>query len=363
MRLISCLAVVLGACATVGAAGPLEPASEQSDGPGIAWKDGQTTISAEKAVIELSNRLQLRWTQDWPEEGSAAGSFRIRRAKTKLEGWVYDERFSFGLQLNWADSGEPLEDAYLDWDLTGSGLFRLKLGQYKVPFGRQQLTSSGSQQFVDRSIVSSQYAKGRDVGLSLHGQTAGGKLSWGAGLFNGSGRNVTSNPDGRYQVNARIQLAPNGDPKYSESDFESRDRPLYAIAAQVHHNDDGVGEARLRRSIYGADAVFKFRGFSLFGEAFFEEREPEGAPSFESSGVAVQAGYLFAERRFEVAGRYATWDPSDEVAGDRRNEVGAALGYYYNKHKFKVQADLRVVEDEASGESDTQLRVQTQFVF
>jgi hypothetical protein len=348
-------------CAATAAAEGVGSAPQ--DGIEVTWREGKTSISSEEVLIQLSNRLQLRWTQDWPEDGIASGSFRIRRAKTKLDGWLYEKRFAFGLQLNWAAADNPLEDAFLDWDVTERGRLRVKLGQFKAPFGRQELTSSGSQQFVDRSIVSSRFAEGRDIGLTLHGQSGGGTLSWAAGVFNGSGRNVASNPDGRYQVVARVQVAPSGDPGYSESDFESGERPLWAVAAQVHHDDDGLGDDRLRRTIYGADAVFKFRGLSLFCEAFFEEREPAGATASKSNGVALQAGYLLARRRIEVAGRYATWDPSEAVSGDRRDEVGAALGYFYDEHRLKLQADLRVVEDEATGASDTQLRVQTQLVF
>ena len=85
-------------------------------------------------------------------------SFRIRRAKFKLEGWFYKPTLEFELQLNWPDVNNTppsqfLEDANIDWDLSKkkNKAFRLRFGQFKAPFGRQQLTSSGAQQFVDRA--------------------------------------------------------------------------------------------------------------------------------------------------------------------------------------------------------------------
>ena len=42
--------------------------------------------------------------------------------------------------------------------------FRVKFGQFKAPFGRQQLTSSGAQQFVDRAIQDARYNDARETG-------------------------------------------------------------------------------------------------------------------------------------------------------------------------------------------------------
>ena len=123
-------------------------------------------------------------------------SFRIRRAKFKLEGWFWippearhlrtQPKLSYELQLNWAAvaavSGQPanvgalLEDANIAWDPKGKGAFRVVFGQDKVPFGRQQLTSSGNQQFVDRSLVSDFYERGRETGVSVQGAVWSNKL-------------------------------------------------------------------------------------------------------------------------------------------------------------------------------------------
>jgi len=329
----------------------------------VNWKNGKTSIETPNALLQISNRVQLRWTQDWPETDDATGSFRVRRAKTKLEGWIYEKRFMYALQLNWADRDNVLEDALIDWDFTGNGLVRATLGQFKVPFGRQELTSSGKQQFVDRAIVSRQFAHGRDVGLRIHGETSAGRLSWAAGIFNGSGRDAVVNTDGKYEFDARVQFAPNGDPGYSESDFESKDRPLYSVAGQYHHNDVGRNEERVKRSTYGFDGVFKFHGVSAFAEAFFSDVTLNTNPALVSNGFTVQLGYLFPGRRFEVAGRYSWWDPSDDTDGNDRRELGGAVSYFRNEHNLKFQADLLRVEGGVLELDDTLLRFQTQFIF
>ena len=73
------------------------------------------------------------------------------------------------------------------------------LGQGKVLFGRQQLTSSGSQQFVDRSdLTEDEFVPSRSQGIALIGKSAEKKFEYNVGVYNDfSGRNASSNSDNR----------------------------------------------------------------------------------------------------------------------------------------------------------------------
>ena len=127
-------------------------------------RDGKTRFTlGDNFYMEMSNRVEPRFTYEMPDDsvrsrdgpgGDSKGSFRIRRAKFKLEGWFY--RPSFELQLNWPDVNNTPPGEFRGrlhrLDVSKKKAFRLKFGQFKAPFGRQQLTSSGAQQFVDRAI-------------------------------------------------------------------------------------------------------------------------------------------------------------------------------------------------------------------
>ena len=132
-------------------------------------------------------------------KGDSRGSFRIRRAKFKLEGWAMKPWLTYEFQLNipavsGSNAGAILEDASIDVDVTkGKNKFRVKFGQFKPAFGHQEMTSSGSQSFVDRSEVSNTYARGRETGLALWGTTANNKLEWRAGISNGNSVTRTTN--------------------------------------------------------------------------------------------------------------------------------------------------------------------------
>ncbi|MBI2215264.1 MAG: hypothetical protein HYU52_16565 [Acidobacteria bacterium] len=331
----------------------------------FAWKDGKTTFESDKAALAISNRVQVRWTEEMPETGDDKGSFRIRRAKTKFEGWFYSKNLTYELQTNWADTASSLEDANINYDFFGTKGLMLKAGQFKVPFGRQELTSSGSQQFVDRSLVSGEFAKGRDAGVQLWGMALNNTIDWRIGAFNGAGRNKSSNDNTEYQYNARVTWQPFGDVKYSESDFESKDKPLFALALQWEDNDmhgatSGNDNAR---EIMGGDVVFKYKGLSVFAETFYRDNDFETGADTESEGVHYQIGYLFPNRKFELAARFAQYDPNVDVLNDAQTEKGIAGSWYWNKHSYKLQGDYRQVENNKTKQTNDELRVQLQFIF
>jgi len=353
----------------------------------VSWKDGKTTIATDKAQMSISTRIQARFTQELPDDsiklfpgadgGDGRGSFRIRRAKFKLEGWFYKKELTYEFQINFMDasSAQPtrmVEDAWINWDVSKKKQFQVKFGQFKVPFGRQELTSSGSQQFVDRSDVSNRYARGRETGIQIWGGFLKDKAEWRVGAFNGNSRSQTANDNDKYQFNARLQFHPNGDPKFSESDFDSKEKVLWAIAGNFESNDKhrATTNVDLKDTIWGVDAVVKKSGFFLQGEYFDKKASPETGADFKDKGWYGQVGYLVggpAKGHWELALRYGKIDSSDLKSGDDRKEVGGAVNYFYNKHNLKVQADFRQIEDEAAnsgkGTKNKEFRLQTQFIF
>ncbi|HJX28569.1 MAG TPA: porin [Thermoanaerobaculia bacterium] len=337
----------------------------------VGWKDGKTSIETKSGRLDISNRIQIRFTQELPDQGDDVGSFRIRRAKTKFEGWVYTKDLTYEVQLNWPDTANPLEDVAINYDFTkGKKFFMFKAGQFKVPFGRQELTSSGNQQFVDRSLVVNRFARGRDIGVQLWGTPLNSKIDWRVGMFNGNGRTVSRNDNDEYQMNARLTFQPFGDVKYSESDFDSTERPLLAIAGQYETNERPTAAAgtvpafNTEKEIVGADVVFKYRGLFLYGEWFDAANDRDaGLSDFDDSGLVAQAGYFIVPQKAELALRWAEIDPNNDRDDDEQEERGVAVNYFFNKHAHKLQADYRQVENIATDVTNDEFRLQYQLIF
>jgi phosphate-selective porin OprO/OprP len=363
----------------------------------IVWRDGKTRMTIGKNFyLELSNRVQVRYTHVFPDgavklpgteaAGDSQGSFRIRRAKLKFEGWFYQPWLQYEVQTNWpgissANLANYLEDANINWDVTkGKKQFMVKLGQYKVPFGLQELISSGSQQLVDRALVSNVYSRGRDTGVSVWGVLGGNKFEYRAGIFNGNGLTRSVNDNAKFQKNVRVTFQPNGavplgtysGAAQSESDFETKalGKPIFTINAAFEENDLSFVATDLKTNIkstlFTIDTMFKYRGFSATGAYFWGEREPQEINAkFDTSGWYAQAGYFLKPEKWEIAARYAQQDPSDAVGPDKITEIRGGLNFFYARHALKVQADFGQIKTESSSgdRKNNELRIQTQFIF
>jgi hypothetical protein len=157
-----------------------------------------------KFSLTMTNRVQFRVTYndergqdiDGVSDGNnGAGqstngrdffNFRVRRAKTKFEGNIFEKEFKYLVLLSWANGGDNIvEEAYFTWakyqEINVSG------GQNKVPFEYQFNVSSGKQQFVDRSVVSNTFNQGWGKGIWVNGQI--GKdtpwVKYWFGIYNG----------------------------------------------------------------------------------------------------------------------------------------------------------------------------------
>jgi hypothetical protein len=362
----------------------------------IVWRDGKTRITTDNAYLEMSSRVQARFTEELPDDntqlagtparGEQRPSFRIRRAKFKLEGWILKSWLTYETQMNFAalngsNLGAVVEDAAFDVDFTkGKGLFRVHAGQFKPPWGAQEMTSSGNQMFVDRALVSNSFFRGRETGVALWGATSNNKLEWRIGAFNGNGMTRVTNDNDKLQYNARLMWQPNGSQVlnqrawitgalYSESDFESTTAPIYALAInwESQNNFASTTGNDQKWTAYSVDGIYKFKGFSANGMYTIAMRTPETGAKFDAPGGFVQAGQLFSRRRYEVALRYGQFDPTDATARNNTREVRAALSYYYARHGLKWQNDVGRVDVQAGSTAPAvktwELRSQLQFIF
>jgi len=346
----------------------------------VKWRAPGLRFTFPKFELNWSNRIQIQATQENPETTAGQAdrlSFRIRRLRLKLDGWACTKDLTYEVQVSLHETGTAtsnmLEDANVDYDLTkGKKAFRLKAGQYKVPFGRQELTSSGSQQFVDRSIVSAEFARGRDIGVQLWGQlgpeAVPDLLEWRVGAFNGAGRSVTRNTNDKLQYNGRVTFSPWGGADYSESHLEQFPNPRLSVAVNFEDRDKVIRPATGApsgddRETIGADVSFKWGPLSVFGEGFQQDRTSPAGATTEWEGIHGQVGVFVVPQKLEVAGRYAELDPNRDVGDNERVETGVALNWFWSRHNHKLQFDARNVENKAANADDKEYRLQYQLIF
>ena len=323
-------------------------------------------------TLGIQNRVQIRFTHTDPEFGDSQGDFRIRRYKFKLAGTVY-EQWKYALQVNFArrvidtESDQLLEDAAFVY--TRNPWANVWIGQYKAFFGRQFLTSSGSQQFVDRSIASARFSGRRQIGVSVSGRNEKKTFEYDAGLYNGNGPNQVADDNGSYQTVARVVWTPFGEYQLEESSFDYPKSSKLAVGASYNDNgvdpDPALALDELEFTRYGFEVAYKIRGFNAVGEYYMEDLEAVGAVQQDNDGFYVQTGYLFPNKHFEIAGRYSVVSPdTDGGPSEDLTEARVAFNWYLKKHRYKLQADLGTLDSDSDPDAEANIaRVQMQFRF
>lgn len=161
------------------------------------------TISVSKGVeleagdqtVHLNGQLQLHGLVegvDDPWSNSDRLFLFLRQARLSVNGDYKEVDY----EIEWMLGGEEvpernsvmsLLDAYINVPLTEAET-GLKLGQFKVPYGRERLLDSGNSFNVNRSVGNNFFNIGRDVGLALHKED--GLFSGALGIFTGGGINI-----------------------------------------------------------------------------------------------------------------------------------------------------------------------------
>jgi phosphate-selective porin OprO and OprP len=338
------------------------PASGQTDAGGAALAEAGATAGADTAAQEqlpftltVGSRIQVRYSYLDRDEQANVGSFGIRRGRLSLSGAAY-QRFNYAVQLELAGSSVRLIDANVRYPV--SPLATLWFGQGKAPFGRQQLTSSGNLNMVDRTITDGRFSAGRQIGVALIGQNMSRTFEYGAGIYNGNGINTT-NTDMNYMYVGRAVWTPLGAYSLAESAHDYPENARVALGVAGLHNTQGEADVQTTVARLGLEAAFKIRGFNSTAEFYHERQSPATGAALEANGWYVQAGYLFPGRRHELATRYAVISPASPVNTDMI-EMGAGHSLYFNGHRAKRQTDLRTIDRKATGSGDIELRVQFQ---
>lgn len=356
---------------------------------------------------------QVRYTlMDLDEVNDSAGKkgldfsrFELKRIKLLLNGYAYSPDLTYKMSINFANiaggttsNGGLLEETWMNYRLYDEVQFRF--GQDKVQFGRQFITASTAQQFVDQSVVTAAFAPGYDTGLTILGKVAGGLVNYSISGLGGVGQNTyRTTTDNAFA--ARITANPLGDMKYSESDLDTDVKPLVSVGANFYRDTIYIGETNnlgftksagwygigsplmaaaqkftagepLDFNTFGVDTAFKWQGLFVTGEYFAGEAKGQVSKhKLRAEGFYAQAGYFVIPKEVELAYRYSYLDPNSDATNDHWVENSAAASWYINKHNLKLQADYTNVHKQAaiastSGKNPTddhQVRFQAQILF
>jgi len=157
---------------------------------------GHDVYDSNNFSLNIGGRMQLdgygEYVNDAVRDDARVYLF-LREARLLLDGQVdgvkYYTQFGYGAEnVNGSNNGLTALDFSFDVPIPVMTSTWLKVGQFKVPYGRESLTEEGNFQFVDHSIDFEGFDLGRDYGLALHKEQ--GNLMAVGGVFTGGGRDV-----------------------------------------------------------------------------------------------------------------------------------------------------------------------------
>jgi phosphate-selective porin len=358
------------------------------------WGKGVTVSQGEDFAMTLGGRIQSRFSIIDADGATSKGqddrgSFDIRRARFKVDGYVMEKNLEYLLQFDL--TGSPaLRDAYINYRFMPE--FQLRTGMMKRPFSRQNWTSSGDLQFPDRVNVVERFrsmAGDRDTGLLAWGELGDKKeVEWYVGVYNGEGLNngtpnqvalgpnstglntagSSNNDSSGLEAVARLAFNPMGAPGYGEGDLDITQDAKLGFAAQYSYNPERLGNPMALAGIpagtnprydvhtMGGDMVFRYQGIYFTAEAYYRETSPAGrlddAPTAihttTETGWFAQGSYFFGEEKGkgpEFAARWGSVDYDNDLAPatgafsgiTKVDDYTGAFNYYFGGHSLKLQ--------------------------
>ena len=320
--------------------------------------------------FRMQNMVGLSFDRDFSLTQTEA---RVKRLRLRFDGYIYSPKLVYSIQLGFTpyDTKElPNSNTNLVRDAivyyVPNAHWNIGFGQTKIKANRARVNSSSALQFVDRSIVNSEFNLDRDFGFFGEYNGRIGKrfrLSAKGSITLGEGRNWSTSSDGGLAYTGRLELYPLGRFKSKgdviEGDFEYDEQVRILLAGAYSYNSRAVriqgqngalmpeGEHR-NLGAYFFDFILKYRGFAFYTDFMGRTCDTplfdgnEGIFVYTGKGLNLQTSYLI-KQKWEIALRNSTMFPDGEVqslAGYRRwNQTTIGVTRYLIGHSLKLQAD------------------------
>jgi len=298
--------------------------------------------------------------------------FRLRRARINLTG-EFAEQFDFKVEgdfengdgINSSRTAFSATDIFINWHQLPEA--QIKIGQWKAPFGLEQITPDTTLFTIERSLPTGAITPERQIGIQLWGKPFTNLwpdqkdlLTYYAGIFNGNGRNTTVNDNNNFMAVGRLELMPfkgkifgqdsslklGGDVLNSLDDAGTNISQSLNLKVNV---DESLSPFVLpgadERTGWSADAWLNIGPFDLIAEYLAEDVDGRtvagkapGFSNFDPSGWYVQGSYFILPKKLQGVVKWESLEP-DQFDDDNIHSITAGLNYYIHGDSIKVMAN------------------------
>lgn len=269
--------------------------------------------------------------------------FMLRRMRVALGG-AFAENMLFKLETDFGNaalgsktgaSGQ-ITDAVVTWNRYPG--FNLKGGQFKTPFGFEQLISDPKTTFVERSLTNDRLTVGRQIGVAACGEIFGPALGYSVGVFNGSGTNIGSNDNSKYMTSGRLSSMIYAATRDSHS-------VRWTVATNFFNTED-QGAFTGRRTGYGLDSQFSWGPALFAAEWLRNDCKPVIGRSVASDGWYLYSGWTF-NRWWQGVVRYEVYDANLALANTTTREWTLGFNYFIKGDDLKLAVNYQLGDQPA----------------
>ncbi len=307
--------------------------------------------------LKLAGQVQFRYLLNFRDSSAADDfnpGFQNRRTKLAFSGHLFED---IQYKVNGAHSRATgtfrLEDAYVRMPIGEQ--WKMRFGQFKEGFLREELVSSKKQLLVDRSVTNELYNQGRSQGIEFEYKDDQWRFtaSFSDG-FRSANTDFGSVLEADWSLTGRAELLLSGNWKQFK-DFTSgrgSDEALMIGAAAHYEVADRVlvGSDEAKTLAYTADISWENDGWNAF--ASFAGRNIQDAlgvsgADLDTFGLVFQGG-VYVSDDWEVFARYDEFF-NDSAIGDDFATVTFGANNYIHGHAAKFSVDVQWHLDDFAG--------------
>ncbi len=351
------------------------PSLSFADGANVYYDKG-THLELDGFNLTFNTLLQPRYTYTDTDAGSRSelgfsdsdkSSFEMHLARLIISGELTDYNLSYGLEYDLHDEekassdSSELKDAWIQWNGDPA---KIRFGQFKQPFGREERIARSRLFFIDRTRTSDTFTFVRSQGAMVTADVIDGTLIQ-AAVFNGEGTEEGINESGadtkmQGVVGFNFTSADFGS-RFEQGDFRETDSFAWTFGSAVSYGEGTRAlEGDFDKLDINADIGIRASGFEFSGEYFHSDVELEdttiaGEDNPKDNGFTVAATYT-CSTNFGVGYRFGLIDPDNaietatDVSGVEEHTV--VLNYFLNGHYLKLQTGVSYRQTDLNTTSD-----------
>lgn len=332
----------------------------------LGW-DGKAPLTVVKAAgteqkLTLGGFVHAQYESGGAPDTRYTGindRFLLRRTRVNLAG-TFAEKAAFKLEADFGSnsiapksgiSGQ-LTDAFVNW--TPDARASVRVGQFKTPFGFEQLQPDTKIYTVERSLPNDRLTVSRQIGAMLYGDPVPKRLSYSVGAFNGTGVNVSSNDNQKFMWVGRLNgLAYEGK--------VGTQKARLSLGADYFTTKD-KGTFTGRREGYSADAQLAVGPAEIQAEWLRNTQHPTAGAAVTADGWSMLGAYNFT-KRWQGVVRYEAYDSNTSTNATTSKLWTFGLNFLLKGDDLKFSLNYLQGDPAAPVPSDHRLLGRVQVVF